>query len=140
MNKKWLYLGIFLDAESKNKLSALADKVLSEICAEQWKKYCHHMTIAFNNESEIAYNLHKMYEPYFGDNIEILATHIGISNDAIAVKVDFKGKTANKIPHVTLATPLNGKPVNSNYITNWKKLSKPIRIFGIIKEQLNLFN
>lgn len=125
--KNWIYIGIFLDKETTEQLKVLTGKVLDK----DWKLYCHHMTIAFNDGSDKALSLYNIYKEYFGAKTEIMATHIGVSKDAIAVKVDFKGQTSNKTPHVTLATPIDGKPVNSNYITNWSPLIKPIKLTGI---------
>lgn len=130
MNNNWIYFGVFLDSKSKNKLLELTNNV-----AEQsWKRYCHHMTIAFNNGSELSKHLYNRYKDYFGTEVKITATHIGISDEAIAVKVFFKGDTANKIAHVTLATPQGGKPVKSNYIENWRRLKTPIDLTGTIEE------
>jgi hypothetical protein len=38
----------------------------------------------------------------------------------------------NKIPHVTIATPQNGKAVKSNMITDWTRLNKSIKLSGIV--------
>lgn len=130
MNKNWIYFGVFLDSKSKNKLLELTNKVADQ----SWKRYCHHMTIAFNNGSELSKDLYSRYKDYFGTEVKITATHIGISDEAIAVKVYFKGDTANKITHVTLATPQEGKPVKSNYIENWRRLKTPIVLTGSIEE------
>lgn len=130
MNKNWIYFGVFLDSKSKNKLLELTNKVADQ----SWKRYCHHMTIAFNNGSELSKHLYNSYKDYFGTEVKITATHIGISDEAIAVKVYFKGNTANKIAHVTLATPQGGKPVKSNYIENWRRLKTPIDLTGTIEE------
>jgi hypothetical protein len=127
--KNWIYFGVFLDERSKERLLSLVNPIIDE----NWKKFCHHMTIAFNNGSEKAQEAYNIYEPHFGEWIYLIATHIGISNDAIAVKVDFAGETQNRFPHVTLATPINGKPVNSNYIKNWQPLKNPIKLFGTFR-------
>lgn len=129
--KNWIYFGVFLDNESKNHLLDITNDVVSD----NWKTYCHHMTIAFNDGSDKALSLYNVYKEYFGANTVIVATHIGVSKDAIALKIDFKGLTANKVPHVTLATPVGGKPVNSNYITNWQPLDKPV----ILRGQFDVF-
>lgn len=130
MERNWIYCGVFLDKESKSRLEKIATKLVDN----DWKLYCHHMTIAFNNGSEKSIELYEFYKNYFGARTEIIATHIGISDDAVAVKVQFNGDTLNKTPHVTLATPINGKPVNSNYITNWKPLKTPIKLMGFFSE------
>lgn len=138
--KKWIYFGIFLDNESVQKLTKLTYKVFDKLGINEnndWKIFCHHMTIGFNNNSDEIKHLYNYYKPYFNNDIDLVATHIGISDDAIAVKIDYKEKIANKIPHITLATPFNGKPVNSNYITKWISLSKPIKLKGILNQFTN---
>jgi hypothetical protein len=42
-----------------------------------------------------------------------------VSDDAIAVRVEYEHPSANEITHITIATPPDGKPVNSNNITEW---------------------
>lgn len=126
--KKWIYFGIFLDEESKESLRLLSDKIVDK----SWKLFCHHMTIAFNNGTDEAQKEYDKYKDRFGEVVEIYATHIGISDDAIAVKIDFKPGTLTNFPHVTIATPKGGKPVKSNYITNWKPLSDYIKLSGKI--------
>lgn len=128
--KKWIYFGIFLDSKSREKLIKLANNFIND----SWKIYCHHMTIAFNNNSEKVQNAYNEYMYKFGEPVEIYATHIGMSNDAIAVMIDFKPGTLTNLPHITLATPQGGKPVRSNYIENWKLLEKPIKLTGIFDE------
>jgi 2'-5' RNA ligase len=135
-NNKWIYFGVFLDENSKNELVNITNKLFKKFNLENWKIFCHHMTIAFNNKTNDALELFEQYKNDFGTEYELIATHVGISDDAMAVKVSFNYPIANKIPHITLATPQNGKPVNSNHITDWKKLSKPIKLTGV----LNSFN
>ena len=130
MEKKWIYIGIFLNKESRNKLKELANKIV----LDNWKLYCHHMTIAFNDGSKEANEAYNFYKNFFGAQTYVIATHIGISNDAIAVKVETDETTLNKIPHITLATPIDGKAVNSNYITRWYKLNDPINLRGSFSE------
>ena len=129
-DNNWIYIGIFLDDNSKTILKGIT----SQIIEDNWKLYCHHMTIAFNDGSDRALSIYYQYKDYFGAKTEITATHIGISEDALAVKVDFKGMTSNKVPHITLATPIGGKPVNSNHITEWHTLDKPIKLTGTISQ------
>jgi hypothetical protein len=127
--ENWIYFGVFLDDISREKLNDLALKVVEP----DWKLFCHHMTIAFNDGSEKAQHAYDNYKRFFGKSVDIYATHIGKSKDAIALKVDYKYGTLTSFPHITLATPQGGKPVNSNYITNWTELNKPIKLTGIIK-------
>ena len=90
------------------------------------------MTIAFNNGSPEFDILYNMYKDSFGENVKLEIDGIGVSEDAIAVRVNWKYPIANKIPHITVATPPDGKPVNSNKIIGWEGLKKPITIYGKI--------
>lgn len=130
MNKTWIYFGIFIDDASKVKnINALLNHNIK--IHYDWKHFNHHMTIAFNNGSEECKKLYEYYKKYFGKVTNITIDGIGISDDAIAVRVRFSNPIANKIPHITMATPKNGKPVNSNKITNWLDI-EPYEIRGII--------
>ena len=91
------------------------------------------MTIAFNNKTEDAQNLYDVYKHTFGKIITITVDGIGVSDDAIAVRIRFNDPIANKIPHITIATPQTGKPVNSNYITKWYDI-EPYDITGTLNE------
>ena len=132
MNNNWVYFGVFLD---KNSVSLILNKI-GKYIPNDWKIYCHHMTIAFNNKTDKVEQLYQSYKERFGEKVNITITGIGMSNDALAVKVNFQGQTMNNIPHITIATPLNGKPVNSNFITNWKTFKQPFIVTGI----LNVFS
>ena len=68
MERKWIYFGVFLDEESRNKLQELANKVV----LDNWKLYCHHMTIAFNNGSEKSIELYNHYKNYFGEKSDYI--------------------------------------------------------------------
>ena len=56
MEKKWIYFGVFLDSISKAKnLSALETNGV--VIPNDWKRFNHHMTIAFNDGSKEVYDL-----------------------------------------------------------------------------------
>ena len=88
------------------------------------------MTIAFNNGSPEFDILYNMYKDSFGENVKLEIDGIGVSEDAIAVRVNWEYPIGNKIPHITVATPPDGKPVNSNKIIGWEGLKNPITIYG----------
>lgn len=129
----WIYFGVFLDKDSKIKILDVIKQYKVNI-PTNWKLFCHHMTIAFNNGSDLSKQLLKHYERHLNQSMTLVINGIGISDDAIAVRVDFKHPIANKIPHITIAVPNGGKPVNSNYITKWFDI-KPFKITG----ELNIF-
>lgn len=131
MKNNWIYIGIFLNEDSKELLLNKTKQFIPNL--DNWVIYCHHMTLAFNNKTDSSEQLFNIYQPYFNDTQTLIVTDIGISDDAIAVRVKYNGPTQNEIPHITIATPINGKPVNSNYIKNWYPLDNEIFIHGIIK-------
>lgn len=128
----WIYFGVFIDEKAKH-LNELAIEKQGMDIPYNWKMFNHHMTIAFNNKTEDAQNLYDVYKHTFGKRITITVDGIGISDDAIAVRIQFNGPIANKTPHITIATPQTGKPVNSNYITKWYDI-EPYDITGVLNE------
>ena len=65
--------------------------------------------------------------------VTFLEAKVGVSEDAIAVKVDGY-PSSNKIPHVTIAIPKDGKPFHSNLITDWRPVDEEIIIKGKVRE------
>ena len=118
--KRPIYHAAFLYPESHYEL------ISSFEVPEDWKKFAHHMTMLFGRVK------HQVVENYLqentGNDVELIATHIGVSSDAMAVKIASDVPTTNDIPHITLAVPPGGKPVKSNDITDWKQLDTPIRL------------
>jgi hypothetical protein len=106
-----LYSAVVLDESSHN---ALLEK-FKKVIPEGWKTYAHHMTIAFGKGVENKEDL--------GKDVSLTVTELGVSDMAIAVKVEGYPST-NAMPHVTIAISPNGKPVMSNKITDWKPVSK----------------
>ena len=103
------------------------------VIPDDWKLFNHHMTIVFNNGSQEAEDLYNEVKKNLGKKKHLIVTGIGVSDDAIAVRVIGDMPMANKIPHITIATPKNGKPVNSNYITKWIDI-EPYTICGTIEQ------
>ena len=129
-NNNWIYIGIFLDKESSTKLM----NALHDYIPNGWKVYCHHMTLAFNDCSDNAQKFYNFYSPHFGEKCTLQVVGCGISDKALAVQVSSPCETSNKIPHITVAVAPNGKPVDSNYITNWMNVNDGLTLKGIINE------
>lgn len=122
---KVLYSAVVLDEASRIKLiGALGHKIPSD-----WDTIAHHMTIVFGK------GLPKDMKDDEGKMVHLMATEIGISDMAIAVKVSGYPSN-NDIPHVTLGvnTPAGGKAVMSNDIKNWERLNSHINLSGIVTE------
>ena len=121
-----MFASLVLDKQSANKLV----EAVKQYIPEGWKIFAHHMTINFGKG---------LPEDMKGDinSIKtIKATEIGVSDMAIAVKVEGY-HSDNEIPHVTVAvnTAEGGKPVMSNQITNWQKLDNYINLSGVVEEK-----
>ena len=108
--------------------SAQADLLATFQPPEGWSTFAHHMTIIYGQ------GLPAHLEGDAGEKVQLVATHIGKSDKAIAIKVSGYWSN-NKIPHVTIAvdTANGGKPVDSNKIENWKAI-KPLTLEGIVTE------
>ena len=120
---KVLYSAVVIDKESKNKLiNALSSKL-----PEGWKVFAHHMTIVFGKGLEDKSEI--------GKTVTLTATELGLSDKAMAVKVEGY-HTNNKIPHVTVAvnTAEGGKPFNSNQIKDWHSLDETLELHGVVTE------
>jgi len=124
-NKQRKIAMVVLDDTSKNKLlTAIGHQI-----PEGWKIYAHHMTVNYGK------GLPENLKGDLGNSVSIRATEIGISDMAIAVKVEGY-HSDNDLPHVTVAVNVNagGKPVMSNQITNWEKLDSYINLSGVVTE------
>ena len=128
--EKILYSAVVLDEESHQRLL----NEFSDIIPNDWKTFAHHMTIIFGQ------GLPEDLERYLGAKVTLRAVELGLSSMALAVKVD-GFPTKNKIPHITLAINVKegGKPVMSNNILDWRKLSNvigknEIPLTGIVEE------
>lgn len=101
----------------------------SHYIPEGWKVIARHMTINFGKG--LPENLKSDLE----EKKLIKATEIGISEMAVAVRVEGY-HSDNKIPHITLAVnPNGGKPVMSNDITEWEPLDSYINVYGVVSEE-----
>jgi predicted kinase len=120
-----MFASLVLDDTSRSKLL----NEVSKYIPEGWKVIAHHMTINFGKGLPI------QLKSDLGKQKTIRATEIGISEMAIAVKVDGY-YSDNTTPHVTIAiNPNGGKPIMSNDITNWQPLENKIVLNGVVTEE-----
>jgi len=120
-----LYSAVVLDDDDKDNLTMFVEDYVD--IPLNWKKIAHHMTMGFKQP------VPQHLRDDIGKTIQLTVKEIGVSEDAIAVKVDGYHSN-NKIPHVTIAIPKDGKPYNSNLITDWKPVEEEIIIKGKVRE------
>ena len=130
MLENWIYFGVFLDADESERVYNIVNLLPGIDIPDDWRKYADHMTIIYNNKSEIAQAWAKATAPRVGEDVLLKATHVGVSDKAIAIRVNGE-MSANAIPHITIACSPTGKPVDSNKITNWREID-PFTISGKI--------
>ena len=130
MLENWIYFAVFLDADESERVYNIVNSLPGIDIPNDWRKYTGHMTIIYNNKSEIAQAWAKATAPRVGEDVLLKATHIGMSDKAIAIRVNGE-MSANAIPHITIACSPIGKPVDSNKITNWGEID-PFTISGKI--------
>ena len=120
-----LYSAVVLDDHSKNNLiSYVAEFVDIPL---RWKSLGDHMTIIFKDE------LPPQLKKDLDKEVKLIVKKIGLSDDAIAVEVEGY-PTTKDIPHITVAIPPDGTPVNSNYIEDWEEVNDPLILNGKVTE------
>lgn len=123
------YSAIVLDQKSHDKLiQFLLDYYPTIYSDSDWEKISHHMTINLGE-------LPPERKEQLGMKVDLLVSHVGQLDNVIAVRVNGYPSN-NKTPHVTLAVnrKLGGKPVMSNDIKYWQKLSMSFYIHGKVQE------
>lgn len=125
---KPVYFGIFLDEASRNALLG----VLRGGIPDDWKIYTHHVTLAFGDPRRAYPEVEDYIVNNLGKTASIEVVSVGVSGDAIAVGVTGNFKTTNSVPHITIATPPDGKPVKSNFITQWTPFHFHTALRGVV--------
>ena len=123
--KQVLYSAVILDDDARDHLLSLVKEYVE--IPFNWEKMAHHMTIIFKE------GLPQQLKDDLGKRVHLHLKNIGVSDDAIAVEVDGYPSTKDK-PHITVAIPKDGKPVNSNYITDWRPIEEDIILKGKVSE------
>lgn len=124
--KKISYSAIVLDDNQQKTLKSwFYDNYYNDEYSE-WKYIGHHSTINLGE-------LPPEFKEHLNKQVKLKIIEIGFSEKAIAVKVEENIYRKRENPHITLMTSKNGKPFDSNNITNWTKV-KPFTVTGKIKE------
>lgn len=125
MIENFLYAGAELDSASSN--------LLKKYHIDGWRFYGHHMTIYFG-----AITLPQYIEDWLllneGKEFTLTVIALGILDKACAVQIEFDDiPCTNNLRHVTVSiNPDKGKPVDSNYITDWINIT-PFTLKATIK-------
>lgn len=143
----WQYYGLFLDKDTRDKLiSFIGNSKWSYLFEELSKVYLDHCTLLHKAQYDektfedlsVKSWLDSLLKFGFTDT-EILINQIGFSDKAMAFKVILLPTSVTKheicrndIPHITIGTYKDGKPVDSNYITEWHEI-EPIKIEAHLK-------
>lgn len=119
------YFGLFLDTDTKNRLmDILTDNIDYNIALNVADKiFIDHCTLLHVSQLHGNSEIYNYLKGYVGEKFQIVINGVGISDKAMAFRVDEKSVVCvNDIPHITIATFGGGKPVDSNEITNWKDI------------------
>lgn len=125
--RKPVYFGVFLDGESR----VLLLEKFGDCIPEGWNPVCHHCTLSFGDPSDNR-EVFDYIAKFLGKTVTMEIISVGTSDDAVALGVGGDIKTKNRIPHITLAIPEGGKPVNSNKIENWRDIETRCIVSGVV--------
>ena len=116
------YFGLFLGTNTKNVLmDGLTDIIDYNIALGVADRiFIDHCTLLHKSQLKGNEELQSYLESNLGKSISIKLEAIGISDKAMAFKVEgVDNICANEVPHITIATFRGGNPVDSNKIINW---------------------
>lgn len=148
MKKDFNYYGLFLTEESKTMLMEYicCNSILKELYDSADHKYMDHVTLLYHTHTGhkmLKEELDKRLCEYFnmtiravGFNDKTLAFRVSIPSiyryikDEGLIEIEL---CANDIPHITIATYGDGKPVDSNTITEWKYI-RPFILLSTLKK------
>ena len=124
--ENYQYYGLFLGTGTKNMLMDNLTGNIGIALGVADRIFMDHCTLLHKSQLKGNEELQSYLESNLGKSISIRLVAVGISDKAMAFKVEgVDNICANKVPHITIATFRGGNPVDSNGITNWKDI-KPI--------------
>lgn len=124
--ENYQYYGLFLGTGTKNMLMDNLTGNIGIALGVTDRIFIDHCTLLHKSQLKGNEELQSYLESNLGKSINIRLVAVGISDKAIAFKVEgVDNICANKVPHITIATFKGGNPVDSNGITNWRDI-KPI--------------
>ena len=119
--KNYQYYGLFLDIDTKSMLmDNLTDNIDYNVADRIFIDHC---TLLHKSQLEGNEKLQSYLESNLGKPISIKLVAVGVSDKAMAFKVEgVDNICANEVPHITIATFRGGNPVDSNRIINWRRI------------------
>lgn len=125
----FIYLGLFLNESVR---AILTDVAITHMPTILFKNNCKmhlsHLTLLFKSDvnTEKGQNIIKMAESFNNSPVSLKIIEIGSSDKCMAFKIEktpwLEKYCMNATPHITICTYNDGKPVDSNRITDWKKI------------------
>lgn len=135
--ENYQYYGLFLGTDTKNMLmDNLTDNIDYNIALGVTDRiFIDHCTLLHKSQLKGNEELQSYLESNLGKSINIRLVAVGISDKAMAFKVEgVDNICANEVPHITIATFRGGNPVDSNEITNWRYI-EPIIITAKLEKR-----
>lgn len=131
--KDILYISIDLDEQSRLKLKSFAEQYVRDVYGDDAIFICHHCTVAFRNK--LNDEVLSWCDAHNHESFYMYVDRIGFSDKACAVSVDFGNDVIpcqQAYPHITVAvnSANKGKPVDSNFITDFEDVYQNIKLCG----------
>ena len=121
--ENYQYYGLFLGTGTKNMLMDNLTGNIGIALGVADRIFIDHCTLLHKSQLKGNEELQSYLESNLGKSINIRLVAVGVSDKAIAFKVEgVDNICANKVPHITIATFKGGNPVDSNGITNWRDI------------------
>ena len=131
-----IYFGLFFDDKTRNRLLTVVKRHWPSLLNSASKIYVDHCTLLHKSKYEGFPELYSFLKKNIGRTVTVSLIAVGISRKAMAFQVQFTAGEeflcANWIPHITVFTFGDGKPVDSNYIESWVEID-PIDITTTIQ-------
>lgn len=135
------YAGIFLDEESKDKLRSFINEQ-AYYAPKGYNEYLDHVTLyhhtAFAKDCKKSAEVMKKIDSLIMNGNEPIKLRISafglIENNVMAFKIATEVPHTNEILHLTIGTFGNGKPADSNRITEWIPVTGVPRVTGTLKK------
>ena len=138
MEKNFEYFGLFIDDNTfKQETINFFNNILLKDKRQIKNFYFDHCTLLHKSQLKDNEELYYYLENNLGKQVMIQLVAIGENDKVLAYKValpnNFCVNCANKIPHITVLTFKNEKPVDSNGITEWKGIY-PVNVMTTLRK------